>query len=276
MTDAGTATAALLAIERHSTDGRALTRLICRACMAGLDVDGAVLSLLTATVSRVTLVGFRRHRRVDRRVAVHPQREGLYGGRCCGAPGARPDLHHSTEAARWPMFAAAIAKLTKVRALFALPLQGVRSNLGVLDLYRRSAGGLSAVQYRDALSAADIAALMMLEQRTDPALRAGHDEDGDDGGTGDSWLDHSSGHRAEVHQATGMVLVQLGISAADVLARLRSLVCSATVGSSSARVSRTRSTGRARSRRRAGRTECNSARIHGLLLFGVAAIRFAM
>jgi hypothetical protein len=36
-------------------DDDALARLICQACMAGLDVDGAVLSVLTATVSRVTL-----------------------------------------------------------------------------------------------------------------------------------------------------------------------------------------------------------------------------
>ena len=78
---------------------------------------------------------------------------------------------------------------------------------------------MSAAQYRDALSAADIAALMMLDQRTDPAHSAG--QDGDEGGSGDTWLDESSGHRAEIHQATGMVLAQLRISATDALARLR-------------------------------------------------------
>jgi AmiR/NasT family two-component response regulator len=36
-----------------------------------------------------------------------------------------------------------------------------------------------------------------------------------------AWLDGSAGNRAEIHQAKGMVLVQLGISAEDALARLR-------------------------------------------------------
>jgi len=86
-------------------------------------------------------------------------------------------------------------------------------NLGVLDLYRIAPAGLSEPQWRDALSAADTAAVMMIGQRTDPG---GEDHAGDN----DS-LDHALAHRAEIHQATGMVLVQLGISATDALARLR-------------------------------------------------------
>jgi AmiR/NasT family two-component response regulator len=51
--------------------------------------------------------------------------------------------------------------------------------------------------------------------RTDP----GHtDADGDPGG---SWLDHSHSSRAEIHQATGIVLAQLGVSAQQALARMR-------------------------------------------------------
>jgi len=49
--------------------------------------------------------------------------------------------------------------------------------------------------------------LMFLGARTDP-------------GDGAS-LDHSLHGRAEVHQATGMVVAQLGVSATDALARLR-------------------------------------------------------
>jgi len=67
---------------------------------------------------------------------------------------------------------------------------------------------LSEAQRRDAISAADTAALMMLGQCTDP---------GDGGG---QWLDHSFGNRAEIHQATGMVLVQLRVSAAEALSRM--------------------------------------------------------
>jgi hypothetical protein len=112
------------------------------------------------------------------------------------------------------MFAAAVAEQTLVGALFALPLQWDAVNLGVLDLYRATPGGLSDLQWRDALAAVDTAALMLLEQRTDPD---GYDDVQD----GDGWHDHAWGHRAEIHQATGMVLAQLEINTTDALARLR-------------------------------------------------------
>jgi ANTAR domain len=111
------------------------------------------------------------------------------------------DLHRSREIERWPMFAAAVVERSSVRAVFALPLQWGAVNLGVLDLYRREPGA--------AISAADTAALMMLGLRTDP----------DHGG--DGWLDHAVAHRAEIHQATGMVSVQLDVSASQALARMR-------------------------------------------------------
>ena len=58
---------------------------------------------------------------------------------------------------------------------------------------------------------------MLLGQRTEPPGDGVAGRDGDSG----RWLDDTLGHRAEIHQATGMVLVQLGISATDALARLR-------------------------------------------------------
>jgi hypothetical protein len=126
-----------------------------------------------------------------------------------GNPVLVPDLYRGVESARWPIFAAAVTEQTPVVALFALPLQWGAINLGVLDLYRTAPGGLSPVQHRDALAAMDVAALIMLGQRTDPGEHSG------------GWLDPAWGHRAEIHQATGMVLVQLGVSTTDALARLR-------------------------------------------------------
>jgi len=127
-----------------------------------------------------------------------------------GSPVLVPNLNDSTDAQRWPVFAAAVAEQTDALALFALPLQWGTINLGVLDLYRRTPGGLSGDQWRDAISAADVAALMMLGVRTEPG----------DGG-GDGWGDPASSARSEVHQATGMVLVQLDVSAEVALARMR-------------------------------------------------------
>jgi hypothetical protein len=216
--ESGTASHALLGIDRHGTDDRALAQRICRACIAGLDVDGAVLSLLTATVSRTTLWASDATAELIEELQFTLNEGACMEAATTGRPVLVPDLRHSTETARWPMFAAAVAEQTKVRALFALPLQWGTVNLGVLDLYRLTAGGLSAAQYRDALSASDIAALLMLGQRTDPTLGV---ELGEDNGISQSWLNESSGHRAEVHQATGMVLAQLEISATEALARLR-------------------------------------------------------
>jgi GAF domain-containing protein len=198
---------ALLAIARDVGGDRALAEQICQACVLGLDVDGAAISLLTASTSRETLCA------TDATAELLEDLQfGLGEGACMeaaltGRPVLVPDLHHSTETSRWPIFAAAVMEQSEVGALFAVPLQWGTINLGVLDLYRKAPGSLSNAQLRDAISSANIAALMFLGVRTDPG----------DG----QWLDHSLHGRAEIHQATGMVLVQLGISATDALARMR-------------------------------------------------------
>lgn len=218
MADPGAATRELLAIRRHDTDDVSLARRICRACIAGLGVDGAVLSVLTATVSRTTLWASDPTAELIEELQFTLNEGACIEAATTGRPVFVPDLGDATETARWPVFAAAVAEHTPVRALFALPLQWGAVNLGVLDLYRVAPGGLGAAGYRDARSAAEIAALMMLGQRTDPA---GPGSIGHNDGTRESWLDEASGHHAEVHQATGMVIAQLGISATEALARLR-------------------------------------------------------
>ena len=146
----GVVTRALLAIARDGQDDRRLAEQICRACVDGLDVDGASISMLTATASRETLWA------TDATAELLEDLQfTLNEGACMeaarsGTPVLVPDLRHSTELARWPVFAAAVAERTEVRALFALPLQWGAVNLGVLDLYRAT-GGLSrrAVARRD-------------------------------------------------------------------------------------------------------------------------------
>ena len=110
------------------------------------------------------------------------------------------------DTSRWPIYAEAVME-AGVGAVFALPLQWGTINLGVLDLYRKAAGSLSRTQLLRRPSAADTAALLLLGLRTDP-------------GDEQAW-DQSWSSRAEIHQATGMVLAQLGVSATDAFARLR-------------------------------------------------------
>jgi hypothetical protein len=53
--DQGTVTRALLRIVRDGTDDHTLAGRICQACVDGLDIDGAAISLLTGSASRETL-----------------------------------------------------------------------------------------------------------------------------------------------------------------------------------------------------------------------------
>lgn len=165
----GAATRAVLGIDRDYSGERVLAQRICQACMDGLDVDGAVLSLLTGRVSRVTLWASDATAQRLEELQFTLNEGACMEAAATGRPVLVSDLQHAAETARWPMFAAAVAEHTGVRALFALPLQWGTVNLGVLDLYRMAPGGLSTAQCRDALRAADTAALMLLGRRTDPA-----------------------------------------------------------------------------------------------------------
>jgi hypothetical protein len=203
----GAVARALLEIVRDVGDDWALAEQVCRACVAGLDVDGAAISLLTASNARETLCA------TDATAELLEELQFSLGEGACveaaltGRPVLVADMHRATEMSRWPMFAAAVVEQSHVGALFAVPMQWGAINLGVVDLYRRAPGSLSDAQLRDAISATDMAALMFLGVRTDPGDR--------------QWLDHSTNSRAEIHQATGMVLVQLGSGATDALARMR-------------------------------------------------------
>jgi hypothetical protein len=211
----GVVTRALLAIARDGVDDRVLAMRICRACVDGLDVDGAAISLLTGTVARQTLATTDETAELLEDLQFSLNEGACMEAASTGSPVLVPDLQHSTEVARWPVFAAAVLERSPVRALFALPLQWGAVNLGVLDLYRLTPGALDEEQLRDAISTADTAALMLLGLHTDP------DPDPDPDHGGDGWLDHAVAYRAEVHLATGMVSVQLDVSAAEALARMR-------------------------------------------------------
>jgi hypothetical protein len=188
-------------------DDRDLAERVCRACLTGLDVDGASLALQPASAARETLWAS------DGIAALLDDLEFSLGEGACteaassGHPVLVPDVCDAAEACRWPVFAAAVVERTPARALFALPLQWGPVNLGVLHLYRRTPGSLQLDEYKDAMSAVGSATSLMLGSRTDPG----------DG----PWLDPAIGNRAEIHQATGMVLAQLEISATEALARMR-------------------------------------------------------
>lgn len=105
---------------------------------------------------------------------------------------------------RWPAFLEEAVK-AGVRAVFAFPLGMGSISLGTLDLYRRSPGDLSSDQLGRTLEVADAIGLALLDDGVPPS------ED----------LDHVH-HRATVHQAAGMAMIQLDVSIEEALLVLRS------------------------------------------------------
>jgi hypothetical protein len=227
--DAGPVTRALLGIVRdgHDANDHELARRICRACVAGSSADGAAMSMLTASVHRETLSA------TDPTAAILEELQFTLGEGACleAATSGRPvlvsDLHDHPSTTRWPVFAAAVAEQTAVRALFALPLQLGTINVGVIDLYRDTPGPLRGHELRDVCAAVDASTLLLLgaQIRADVAQNGERREDGvrpTDGRREDrGWEEGLWSDRAEVHQATGMILVQLGIPAQDAFVRLR-------------------------------------------------------
>jgi hypothetical protein len=222
MADYGPVSQAMMAIARDVGDvgdERVLARSICQACVSGLVVDGAALSLLTMTTARHTM-----HASDPTAELLEELQFSLNEGVCIqaaqtGYPVVIEDMRHTDHEGRWPMFAAAVSEQTPVRALWAFPLRWGTANLGVVEVYRRTPGGLTPQQYRDVLGAMDTAALMVLTLRTEPS--PGIDHNTGEGLVAPGWLDSMVAARAQVHQATGMVLAQLGVSSTEALARLR-------------------------------------------------------
>jgi hypothetical protein len=110
---------------------------------------------------------------------------------------------------RWPLYCSA-AHGDGVRAMFAFPLQVGAAQLGVLDVFRTQVGTLSAGELVRAFGFAEHAVNALIEDRGDGA--AGAMVDG---------LDEAVEHQAALFEAQGMVMVQLGVSLVEALARMR-------------------------------------------------------
>lgn len=123
-------------------------------------------------------------------------------------PVLEPDLADPTSS-RWLAFTPP-AVAAGARAVFGFPMQVGTVRLGALNLYRDRSGALTDNQHADALVLAGVAARAVLSMQAQaprgslaPELEAGSD------------------FRFVVHQASGMVSVQLEVSVAEALIRLR-------------------------------------------------------
>lgn len=119
-----------------------------------------------------------------------------------------PDLH-DTGPHSWPVFSKAVQDMD-IAALFVFPLTIGALDLGVVELHSTKPGNLSHTDHAAAVVLAGQTAWQLLRRvlsvnspDTDPAVET------------------ALMSRREIHQATGMVLAQSGVGAADALLLLR-------------------------------------------------------
>ena len=128
-----------------------------------------------------------------------------------GTPVVVGDLSADGSLRRWPSFAPRAAG-HGVRAMYSVPLALGALRLGVLDLHRGEPGEPDTEELLDAVVYADTALMLVLDDLGGlPAVS----------GTGEFLDVYPALWRAEVHQAAGMVSVQLGVPVLEALVRLR-------------------------------------------------------
>jgi hypothetical protein len=180
---------------------------VCAAAISAGRVDGAAVTVMLPASAREPLYASDSvASKLEELMLDLGEGPGVDAGTT--GPTLVADLSASECLSRWPVFAPA-ATQAGARAMFALPLVVGAIRLGVLDLYRVQAGGLERNLLGDVLVLADTACALLLDEGSAGARF-------DRGGPERLGLQHP-----EVHQATGMLIVQLGVSAAVALVRLR-------------------------------------------------------
>jgi hypothetical protein len=199
----------LKAIADADRDGAAsVVDRLCEAAVALLSLSGAGISLMVDGELRGT-AGLS-----DPGIAIVQELQlGLGEGPCVdawkrGVAVLEPDLS-DPERLRWPAFAHAGVR-EGVRAVFAFPLALGAIRIGVLVLYREDPGDLSADELAYGLVLADVATHIVL------GLQAGAPPD-----TLHELLASEPPHWAEIHQATGIVSVQLEVPLGEAFVLMR-------------------------------------------------------
>lgn len=180
---------------------------MCKKCVVELPgLDGASVAIVTSLPARVT-----RCASEDSSAQVEELQFALGEGPSIdafaqGRPVLVSDLAVGSAEVRWPAFAPA-AVAAGALAVFAFPLQIGAIRVGVLSLWRGQPGGMDNDELATALVLADATTLLLLAE---------------DHADGAEWQTQISfDHRAVVHQATGMIMVQLGSTIAAAFARLQ-------------------------------------------------------
>jgi hypothetical protein len=195
-----------LASDRDAGSG-SRDRLV-RACVDVIEVTGAGIMLMVEDEHHGSLGGS------DEAIRLVEELQFTLGEGPCvdtyrtGRPVLEPNLANP-DVTRWPEFSVE-AVHAGIEAIFGFPLQIGAIRLGALDLYSDRPGDLRPEQFTDALVMADVVAHAILELQAgaEPEVLA-------------SELREGTSLRMVVHQASGMLSVQLDLPIRDALSRLR-------------------------------------------------------
>ena len=184
------------------------TRRLCDVSAAVTEMTGAGIMLMSGDIPRGSICT------TDAVSALIEQLQYELGeGPCVDAynldqPVLEPDLIDAT-ASRWLAFREPAIE-AGVAAIFGFPLQVGAVRLGALNLYRDHPGALTADQHAYAVAMADVVAeaVLLMQANAEPEQIS-------------SELEASANFQYIVHQAAGMIAVQLEVTVALALIRLR-------------------------------------------------------
>ena len=185
----------------HDT-GKPLMSRLCHAAVDLLQVDGCALTLAYNEPQRVTLC------------ATDPTAEELEDLQDVLGEGPGPDAYRTGRPVlvdvggggmdRWPLFAEPALRTIERGSIYAFPIHPGNDVLGVLTFYQRVTRPLGRTITISQFLADAIGAAILREPDVNSDL-----------------AERSWSSRARVHQATGMVVAQLGMCVDDALALLR-------------------------------------------------------
>jgi hypothetical protein len=186
---------------------------LCEACVGLFGVDGAAISLVFDGTNTGTLGASGPAARV-----MDELQFTLGEGPCLDSVAERTpvlivDLA-DPEHRRWPAYSPAMLA-QDVRGVFAMPVVVAGQYLGALDLFRNDPGLLGGAHLAGALVAAELAEMSFLDLLGADLHAAVTNPDST------SWSELNALSRAEVSQATGVLVAQLDVEPAVALVRLR-------------------------------------------------------
>ena len=186
---------------------------LCEACVRWYGADAAAISLVFDGVNVGTLGASGPVART-----IEELQFTLGEGPCLDSVAGRTpvlvvDLA-SPDHRRWPAYSPAVLA-HDIRGVFAMPVLVAGQYLGALDLFRVAPGTLSGAHLAAYLIAAELAEMAFLDLIGGDMHAATTDPDSS------AWAELKALSRAEVSQATGVLVAQLDVEPAVALVRVR-------------------------------------------------------